>query len=158
MSHWLQLPRQHEGPLGPAGRSKAGWRGPHTLSCPPSIGLFLPSPSLSALSSCLLSCSLQCLVDSAKGSPGLLALLTLFQTARIKVSMSDEKSGPKARSISCTGQTWEWVCMPACESVWVGGRVRDTETETDRDRDCVVPGPRKYPHASQHRRPNVSHP
>lgn len=56
--------------------------------------LLLPPPSPSALSSCLLSCSFQRLAEPATGSPGLVSLLTLFQTASVKVSMTAEKANP----------------------------------------------------------------
>lgn len=73
MSHQLQLPRQQEGPLGP----------PFSSPIPLSVrSLPVSFPAL------------QHLAEPARGSLGLSAPLTLFQTARIKVSVSDEKSDP----------------------------------------------------------------
>lgn len=108
MSHQLQPPKQQEGPLGLAGRSEAG-QGPHIHVPLPFSSPYHP-PSPSALSSCLLSCSFQRLAEPARGSPGLSVLLTLFQMARIKVSMSDEKRGPKALSIGWRGEVGVGVC------------------------------------------------
>lgn len=113
MSHHLQLPRR-EVPLGSTERSEAGRGAPHRIFSPSQ--LLLPPPSPSALSSCLLSCSFQRLPEPATGSPGLPALLTLFQMARIKVSMGDEKSNQQALPTGWTGEEWECVCTPACAS------------------------------------------